>query len=292
MNIDQLIDRVVTEMMGPAQGPSKGLTTPSCNWCWVCPECRSQVVESFINNGANRVGAGPELGPLKKELAKLIDHTLLKPEATQAQIEKLCEEAVRFGFASVCVNPTWVRLCRELVRGSGVKVCTVVGFPLGANTIETKSFETQKSIEDGADEIDMVINIGRLKSGDYHYVEDDIRGVVEATGRRGIVKVILETCYLSDEEKIKGCVLAKLAGANFVKTSTGFGKAGATLGDVALMRRVVGSEMGVKAAGGIRDYEQAVKMVEAGATRIGASASVAIVGATSQQKVTTSHESY
>ena len=278
MNVDELIDKVVDEMVGPSTPPLGTFKTPECNWCWVCPNCRSLMVDGIVENGANRVGAGPNLGPIQKELAKYIDHTLLKPEATQDQIEKLCAEAVQYGFASVCVNPTWVRLCRELTRGSDVLVCTVVGFPLGANTPATKAYETQKAVEEGADEIDMVINIGRLKSGDYKFVEKDIRVVVEATGRKAEVKVIIETCYLTDEEKIKASLLVKQAGAHFVKTSTGFGKQGATLGDVALMRKVVGSELGVKVAGGIRDYRIAAQMIEAGATRLGASASVAIIG--------------
>ncbi len=278
MNVDELIDKVVDEMVGPSTPPLGTFKTPECNWCWVCPNCRSLMVDGIVENGANRVGAGPNLGPIQKELAKYIDHTLLKPEATQDQIEKLCAEAVQYGFASVCVNPTWVRLCRELTRGSDVLVCTVAGFPLGANTPATKAYETQKAVEEGADEIDMVINIGRLKSGDYKFVEKDIRVVVEATGRKAEVKVIIETCYLTDEEKIKASLLVKQGGAHFVKTSTGFGKQGATLGDVALMRKVVGSELGVKAAGGIRDYQIAAQMIEAGATRLGASASVAIIG--------------
>jgi len=278
MNVDELIDKVVDEMVGPSTPPLGTFKTPECNWCWVCPNCRSLMVDGIVENGANRVGAGPNLGPIQKELAKYIDHTLLKPEATQDQIEKLCAEAVQYGFASVCVNPTWVRLCRELTRGSDVLVCTVAGFPLGANTPATKAYETQKAVEEGADEIDMVINIGRLKSGDYKFVEKDIRVVVEATGRKAEVKVIIETCYLTDEEKIKASLLVKQAGAHFVKTSTGFGKQGATLGDVALMRKVVGSELGVKVAGGIRDYRIAAQMIEAGATRLGASASVAIIG--------------
>lgn len=291
MSLDALIDRIVDEMVGPAEGPVRGLDAPSCNWCWVCPECRGQVVEEMVANGAARVGAGPDLGPMPRDLGRLIDHTLLKPEATREQVLKLCEEARRYTFASVCVNPTWVRLCRERLLGTDVLVCTVAGFPLGANAQETKAAETQKAAEDGASEIDMVINIGRLKSGDYDYVAEDIRGVVEAARPRARVKVILETCYLTDEEKIKGCLLAKEAGAAFVKTSTGFGKAGATLADVALMRKVVGSGMGVKAAGGIRDYRQAVEMVEAGADRIGASASVAIVSSTEPTR-STPHESY
>lgn len=288
-DLERLVDKVVDEMVGVKNGGARGLKTPTCNWCWVCPECRTQVIEEIVGNGANRVGAGPNLGPIHQNLAKLIDHTLLKPEATREQIVKLCEEAVKYGFASVCVNPTWVRLCRDIVRGSEVLVCTVIGFPLGANTCETKAFETQVAVEHGADEIDMVINIGRLKSGEHNYVENDIRAVVEAAGKWADVKVILETCYLTDEEKIKGSLLSKAAGAAFVKTSTGFGKEGATLGDVALMRRVVGAKMGVKAAGGIRDYEKASQMVEAGATRIGASASIGIV---SNETQATPHERY
>lgn len=278
MNVDELIDKVVDEMVGRPTRSVRGLTTPECNWCWVCPNCRSQVVEEMVENGANRVGAGPNLGPIDHNLAHLIDHTLLKPDATKEQVIQLCEEAVQYKFASVCINPTWVRLCRDIVRGSEVLVCTVAGFPLGANTIATKAFETQKAVEDGADEIDMVMNIGMLKSQEYKAVERDIAAVIEASGPRSDVKVIIETCYLTDEEKIQACLIAKEAGADFVKTSTGFGSKGATLGDVALMRKVVGSEVGVKAAGGIRDYEAAAQMVEAGANRIGASASVAIIG--------------
>ncbi len=273
MSVDALVERVVNEMSGC--GPD----APSCNWCWVCPDCRTKVVQSIVDNGADRVGAGPDLGPIHADLARMIDHTLLKPDATEDQVTRLCEEAVRYGFASVCVNPCWVRLCRDLVRGSGVMVCTVIGFPLGATSCETKAFETQKAIEHGADEIDMVVNIGKLKSDDYDYVERDIRAVVESAGRGNTVKVILETCLLTDEEKIKASLLSKQAGAGFVKTSTGFSKGGATLGDVALMRKVVGEALGVKASGGIRDHDSAVKMSDAGASRIGASASIAMVTA-------------
>ncbi len=276
--LDRLIDKVVGEMVGPTSVHDCGIRTPQCNWCWVCPDCRSQVVEEIVEHGASRVGAGPNLGPIHNDMAKLIDHTLLKPEATREQVVQLCEEAVEHGFASVCVNPTWVRQCRDIVRGSDVLVCTVAGFPLGANTTPAKAFETQKAVDDGADEIDMVVNIGMLKSGDYNFVERDIRAVVEAAGPKGEVKVIIETCYLTDAEKIKASLLVKEAGAHFVKTSTGFGKKGATLGDVALMRKIVGTKLGVKAAGGIRDQERALQMVEAGASRIGASASIAIIG--------------
>ncbi|MHB2153462.1 deoxyribose-phosphate aldolase [Calditrichota bacterium GD2] len=225
---------------------------------------------------------GPSCPP-KRELARWIDHTILKPDATRQEIEKICDEAIEFGFASVCVNPTWVPLVYKKLRGHSPKVCTVVGFPLGATFPEVKARETELAVQQGADEIDMVINIGALKSGDYELVEHDIRSVVRAAGRR-IVKVIIESCLLTDEEKVKACTLAKIAGANYVKTSTGFSKGGATVKDVALMRKVVGSQMGVKASGGVRSYEEACQMVEAGATRIGASASVAIVANGSGEK--------
>ncbi|MDH7489357.1 MAG: deoxyribose-phosphate aldolase [Anaerolineae bacterium] len=212
------------------------------------------------------------------DIASLIDHTLLKPEATPEQIAQLCSEAREYGFASVCVNPVYVKLAWDLLKGSPVKVCSVVGFPLGATLPEVKAFEAQQAIRDGASEIDMVIHIGALKAGDDDLVERDIATVVEACHAGGaICKVILETCYLSDDEKIRGCILAKRAGAEFVKTSTGFGSGGATEEDVALMRRTVGPDMGVKAAGGIRTLEALRRMVAAGATRIGASASVKIM---------------
>ncbi|HIC89020.1 MAG TPA: deoxyribose-phosphate aldolase [Anaerolineae bacterium] len=212
------------------------------------------------------------------DLARLIDHTLLKPDATADQIRRLCAEAREFLFASVCVNPTWVSLCAQELAGTSVGVCTVVGFPLGATLTAVKAYETEQVIAAGASEVDMVINIGALKSGDGHAVEDDIAAVVNvAHTRSAIVKVIIETALLSDREKVKACSLAKAAGADFVKTSTGFGPGGATEADVALMRRVVGPEMGVKAAGGIRTAAQARAMIAAGATRIGASAGVKIV---------------
>ncbi|MET0213845.1 MAG: deoxyribose-phosphate aldolase [Vicinamibacterales bacterium] len=208
----------------------------------------------------------------------MIDHTLLKPDATRQEIETLCREAEQYGFASVCVNPTWVALCARLLRDNPVKVCSVVGFPLGATTTDTKHFETRRAIFDGACEIDMVINVGALKSGDLHAVERDIEAVTgPCREMRAVSKVIIEAALLTDDEKITACTLAKAAGADFVKTSTGFGPGGATAHDVALMRRVVGAEMGVKAAGGVRDLEALKAMVAAGATRIGASAGVRIV---------------
>lgn len=212
----------------------------------------------------------------KEEIAKYIDHTLLKPEANESQIKKLCEEALKYGFASVCVNPANVLLASKLLRDSKVKVCTVIGFPLGANTSGVKAFEASEAIKDGAEEVDMVINIGKLKDKDYDYVKNDIKAVVEAAKGKALTKVIIETCLLTDEEKVIACKLAKEAGADFVKTSTGFSKGGATAADVKLMRDTVGENMGVKASGGIRSYEDFCKMIEAGASRVGASASVAI----------------
>lgn len=207
---------------------------------------------------------------------KYIDHTLLKPESTQEQIDKLIAEAKEYNFASVCVNPIWVSHAAEALKDSDVKVCTVIGFPLGANTSRVKAFETKDAIENGADEIDMVINIGQLKAKQYDFVENDIRAVVEASGDK-LVKVIIETCLLTDEEKEKACQLSVAAGADYVKTSTGFSTAGANVHDVALMRKTVGPNVGVKAAGGARTYADAEAFVEAGATRIGASSGVAIV---------------
>ena len=210
-------------------------------------------------------------------IAAMIDHTLLKPEATRQQIESLCQEAKEYKFASVCVNPTWVGTAKELLQGSGVMVCTVIGFPLGATTSETKAFETKNAIENGAEEVDMVINIGALKDHNDELVEKDIRAVVEAAKGKAHTKVIIETSLLTNEEKIRACELAVKAGADFVKTSTGFSTGGATAEDIALMRKTVGPDLGVKASGGVRSTEDVQKMIEAGATRIGASSSIAIV---------------
>jgi deoxyribose-phosphate aldolase len=211
-------------------------------------------------------------------VSSVIDHTLLKADATREQIEKLCAEARQYGFATVCVNPTWVSTCADLLRGSATRVCTVAGFPLGATPPEVKAFETARVIADGACEVDMVLNVGALKSGDYRLVERDIALVAEACRRAGAIsKVIIEAALLDDDEKVRACVLSKAAGADFVKTSTGFGPGGATVADVALMRRVVGPEMVVKAAGGVKDLKQAQAMIDAGADRIGASVGVKIV---------------
>ncbi|MFL0246748.1 deoxyribose-phosphate aldolase [Candidatus Clostridium stratigraminis] len=212
----------------------------------------------------------------KEEIAKMIDHTLLKPEATAKQIKTLCEEAKQYGFASVCVNPVHVALAYELLKGSQVKVCTVIGFPLGANTTAVKAFEATEAIKEGAEEVDMVINVGKLKDKNLDYVKADIKAVVDAAKGKALTKVILETCLLSEDEKVTACKLAKEAGADFVKTSTGFNKGGATEEDIKLMRETVGTEMGVKASGGVRSSADALAMIKAGASRIGASASIAI----------------
>ena len=210
------------------------------------------------------------------KLNKYIDHTLLKPDASQEQIETLIEEAKKYDFASVCVNPTWVNFATQALKATDVKICTVIGFPLGANTPELKAFETSDAIQNGANEVDMVINIGALKSRNFDLVERDIRAVVEAA-KGTLVKVIIETCLLTDDEKVKACQIAQKAGADFVKTSTGFSTGGATVADVALMRKTVGPDMGVKASGGARSYEDALAFIKAGATRIGASSGVAIM---------------
>ena len=213
----------------------------------------------------------------RKLLASYIDHTALKPDIVKTDIEKLCDEAIKHGFASVCINPCYVSFAKEYLNGSDVKVCTVIGFPLGATTSEVKVFEASQAIENGAKEIDMVLNIGALKEGRFDYVEKDIRAVAETCRGKALLKVIIETCLLDDNQKIKACKLAKIAKADFVKTSTGFSNSGAKVADIVLMRDTVGNEMGVKASGGIRDLNTLLKMIEAGASRIGASASVKII---------------
>ena len=247
-----------------------------CTACGLCVEHRPQDVVKMVSSGAERI-ASTVGAPGAAELARYIDHTLLKPEATEGQIRKLCEEARKHTFASVCVNPSWVSLASQMLKGSPVKVCTVIGFPLGATTPTTKAIETRDAIANGANEIDMVINVGALKSGNDALVKDDIEAVVAAAKGHAIVKVILETALLTKEEKIKACLLSKMAGTDFVKTSTGFVPGGATVEDIALMRETVGPDMGVKASGGIRDTKTASDMMAAGATRLGVSASVAII---------------
>ncbi len=270
----QRLVEIITEEVIAAHG---GAPRAQCACHAVVTDCCPDRLRGVIDAGASRIGVHAA-GGAPGGVAALIDHTLLKPDATRTDIEKLCREAAEFRFATVCVNPAWVALCASLLRGTGVGVCSVVGFPLGATTADVKHYETRRAIFDGASEIDMVINIGALKSGDVRTVERDIEGVADAC-RQGAAtsKVIIEAALLSDEEKVTACTLAKAAGADFVKTSTGFGPGGATPGDVALMRRVVGEEMGVKAAGGVRDLEALKAMVAAGATRVGASAGVKIV---------------
>ncbi len=240
----------------------------------LCPDGLARAIDA----GACRLGLPASQSSQHSGLSRYIDHTLLKPDATLAQIEKLCQEAAEHEFASVCINGVWVRRCHELLARTAVAVCTVVGFPLGACVPEVKAFEARRAIDDGACEIDMVLSVGALKSGELDFVLSDIESVARTCHGQGAkLKVILETCLLSDEEKISACQLAKRAGADFVKTSTGFSTGGATAADVALMRRTVGEVMGVKASGGVRNESDAQTMIAAGATRLGASASVAIV---------------
>ncbi len=282
--LEQLIRAVAEEVLDYLGSSGAALARAESDEA-PCPDCDQRCIErcarrakQVIAAGADRLSASAPIGTVDAELAPLIDHTLLRPEATRDDIERLCQEALRFGFASVVVNPWYVPLAAERVRGSRVRVCTVVGFPLGATLPQVKLYETEQVLKLGAEEVDMVLNIGALKSGQDEVVESDIRGVVEACHHTGAVcKVILETALLTLEEKVRACLASKRAGADFVKTSTGFGPGGATAEDVALMRCVVGPEMGVKAAGGIRSLEELRRMVAAGATRIGASASVRIL---------------
>jgi deoxyribose-phosphate aldolase len=279
-DLQRLIDIIVEELAASGR-----VATPlRCACHAVLYECCPDRLGGILEAGASRIGLYASGAPAGG-VAAMIDHTLLKPDATRQDIETLCREAAEYGFATVCVNPTWVALCAGLLRDSRVKVCSVVGFPLGATTADTKHFETRRAIFDGACEIDMVINIGALKSGDLRTVERDIEAVtIPCREARALSKVIIEAVLLSDDEKIAACALAKAAGADFVKTSTGFGPGGATAHDVALMRRVVGEDMGVKAAGGVRNLEALNAMVAAGATRIGASAGVRIVQESQGQK--------
>lgn len=280
MSTDQLIDQITREVMASLSAAPTPCASGSgsCTNCGRCAQRAGEAVQRILEAGAIRVGGGLGMAVPGAEIARYIDHTLLKPDATRAMVLQLCAEARQFGFAAVCVNPFWVRTCAEQVAGSSVKVCSVVGFPLGATVPEAKVYESRRAILNGAVEIDMVINIGALKGGEGSLVEADIAGVVLACQEGGAhTKVIIETSLLTDEEKVRACELAKAAGADFVKTSTGFSTGGATAADVALMRRTVGPELGVKASGGIRSYDDAQKMVAAGATRIGASASVKIV---------------
>jgi deoxyribose-phosphate aldolase len=280
--VERVIEEVTREVLLRLTAPEA--VEPSCNCSdGSCAESCTNQVDRVVQAGADRLSATLGTKPQSKDVARLIDHTLLKADASQDQIAQLCYEARTYQFASVCVNPAHVKLCAQLLKDSGVPVCTVVGFPLGATPGTVKAFETQQAIRDGAREIDMVINIGALKSQDYTAVYDDIATVVRAAhAGNAIVKVIIEAALLSQEEKVVASQLTKAAGADFVKTSTGFGPGGATVADVALMRRVVGPSLGVKAAGGVGSYADAQALIAAGATRLGASAGVRIAGEANQ----------
>lgn len=273
------ITRAILEALNKYAVPLSGVPEEGdCADCQICAQKCPERVRAVLGAGATRVSAKSGVTAVPQDLAKFIDHTLLKPEATPAEIEKLCQEARQYHFAAVCVNPPYVKLCAQILRGTDVAIAAVVGFPLGAHTTETKVFETKEAISDGAREIDMVINVGWLKAKQDSLVRDDIKAVVNAAHAAGaIVKVIIEAALLTDDEKVRACQLSKEVGADYVKTSTGFGPGGATVHDVALMGRAVNGELGVKAAGGIRNYEQAQAMIAAGATRIGASAGVKIL---------------
>ena len=270
--VEQLTDAIMARLNGDAE--QQAAYCGCTNECFHrCPERMGRIVDA----GAARIGLVLGETGTARDWAGFIDHTLLKPDASEQDITRLCQEAAQYGFASVCVNPTWVRAAACHLRGSSALVCTVVGFPLGATLADVKAYETRRVIMDGAQEVDMVINIGALKSGDDCAVENDIRAVVEAAHEYNVlVKVIIETALLTDEEKVRACLAAKRAGADFVKTSTGFAKAGATVADIELMRRTVGAGLGVKAAGGVKGIADARAMLAAGATRIGASVGVKI----------------
>ncbi|HEX6626179.1 MAG TPA: deoxyribose-phosphate aldolase [Pyrinomonadaceae bacterium] len=286
--VEQITDVIVARLNGDADGQAAmcGCSSECFNRC---PERMQRVLDA----GAARIGLVLGEAATARDWAGLVDHTLLKPEASDEDIRKLCAEAAEYRFASVCVNPSWVRAAACNLRGTGVPVCTVVGFPLGATLPDVKAYEARRAIQDGAQEVDMVINIGALKSGDDCLVEHDIHAVAEAAHEYGVLlKVIIEAALLSDEEKVRACLAAKRAGADFVKTSTGFSKGGATVADIALMRRTVGAEMGVKAAGGVKGIADARALVEAGATRIGASVGVKIAQEAAGVKTTASAAAY
>jgi deoxyribose-phosphate aldolase len=287
-DVQRLVQIIVEELAAAQAAPLPARCACHSFMFECCPDRLAGVLQA----GATRLGLHASGGPAG-DVASMIDHTLLKPDATRTDIEQLCREAADYRFATVCVNPTWVATCAQLLRSSGVLVTSVVGFPLGATTPDVKHYETRRAIFDGAREIDMVINIGALKTGDLRLVERDIEAVTTPCREAGVVsKVIIEAALLADEEKITACTLAKAAGADFVKTSTGFASGGATAADVALMRKVVGEQMGVKAAGGVRDLEGLRTMVAAGATRVGASAGVRIVQESRGQQPTTVAKGY
>ena len=299
-NIETLVDIITKEIL-QNQADQSTLSEPHADGSSCKFECAENTcvktcfnrVGQVVSAGAERISSTLGVLPGNANLAHLIDHTMLSPDATPDKIAQLCVEACRYSFASVCVNPSNIKLCSELLRGSAVKVCSVIGFPFGATLPEIKVLETQAVLQYGANEVDMVINIGALKGGDLELVARDIRGVVTtAHTASALCKVIIETAMLTDEEKVTACLLAKEAGADFVKTSTGYGGGGATIKDIALMRRVVGPEIGVKASGGIHTREEAEAMVKAGATRIGASAGVKIISTAVPQAQPAAVKSY
>lgn len=290
IDIERLVDQITKQVLASLNTP-----TPSADDCsdGRCVADRPDRVRRMVEAGATRISSRLGAIPADTGIAGMIDHTMLKPDATSEEITSLCHEAMTYHFASVCINPSYVRLSAQILKGSDVKVCTVIGFPLGATPPEVKAYETEQALRDGATEIDMVINIGALRSGDYKLVLRDMAGVVNmAHAHNALCKVILETSKLNDEQKVAACQLAKVAGADFVKTSTGFGGGGATAGDIALMRYVVGKEMGVKASGGVRTYQDAQTMIAAGATRIGASAGVQIVKESRGEAIQASKSGY
>lgn len=289
--IETIIEIIAREVLVALEEEKQKQINPDGSFCksecidGLCVQTCFDNVGQVIGAGAERLSSTLGVIPDDVNLASMIDHTLLKPEATAEQVAQLCYEAKKYSFASVCVNPSYAKLCNEILRGSSVKICVVIGFPLGATSTEAKVFEARQAIEDGATELDMVINIGALKARDLKHVAADILSVVNAGHNGGaLVKVIIEAALLTDEEKTIACLLAKEAGADYVKTSTGFASGGATVEDVALMRRVVGQNIGVKAAGGIRTREDAINMVKAGATRLGASAGVKIIASSSSSE--------
>jgi len=281
--VDRLVEAVAQEVTRrlAAEYQVQVARTPRdipCTGCGHCAQKCADNVKGVIAAGADRIASSPGTVNVEAAIAGFIDHTILKPDATPKEVETVCDEALKYGFAAVCVNPTWVRLVARKLRGSNVTVCSVVGFPLGASPTRAKVSETRGAIRDGAKEIDMVINVGLLKAGRDAEVEADIRALADACHDSGArLKVIIEAALLNDDEKVRACRLSKSAGADFVKTSTGFGPGGATVHDVDLMRHTVGEDIGVKASGGVRTFGDLTRMLAAGATRIGASASVKIL---------------
>jgi deoxyribose-phosphate aldolase len=300
--VDEITRQVVSQMKTSAPATAPAAASASAGGCTSdCCECKdgrcvrecSTRVKQVVEQGAGRISSGLGYIPRDLSLARLIDHTILKPDASAGEVAQLCREAREYHFASVCVNSIYVPLCADMLKGSDVAVCTVVGFPLGASPAEVKAYEAQLAIQNGASEIDMVLNIGTIKSGNIKGLFHDISTVVKTCHAHNVIcKVIFETSKLNDEEKVIASQVSKMAGADFVKTSTGFGGGGATVGDVALMRRVVGPEIGVKASGGVRNLADAQALVKAGATRIGASAGVAIVKAERGETVSGAGKGY